>query len=225
MYTPRLALALALALAAGCGSSTAVAPAPDCPEPPAAVAKPAPPPPVAPPRVHWPALIAAKPAKAAPPELAEFGRLVGVWKCIGERRDKDGTWVKSAEPSTWTWFYSLGGRAVQDIFEPAVGGGAVGTNVRIYDPQARAWEIQWVTGALSYFERITARREGETMVLRGEVTRSAQVPPHARKITFFDIGPDAFEWKYEATRPKTDKGWQEFSRLHCKRTSTDPLAR
>lgn len=174
---------------------------------------------------YWPALIGEKPAKAAPPELAEFGRLVGVWSCVGERRQADGTFKGSGEASTWTWFYTLGGRAVQDIFEPA-GGGPVGTNLRIYDPETKSWEIRWVTGALNYFERITAKARGDDIVMRGEVTRSKQFPPHARKITFSAITGESFDWTYEATKPGGDSGWQVAARMRCTRTSSRlPTAR
>ena len=164
-------------------------------------------------RVAWPALLASEPADGAPEGLAQFGRLVGTWECTSEQRQQDGSFAAGPNTASWTWFYTLGGKAVQDIWEPAQG--AVGTNLRIYDAASDSWEIQWATGAVGHFERITAKADGDKVVMHGEVDATAALPAHRRRITFFDISADAFEWKYEATKPGGDSGWTEYSRLHC----------
>lgn len=199
-------------LAVGCGGARTQPATVRCPEPAPAATATKPP--------AWSGLISARPAKTAPPELAQFGRLVGTWRCVVEWRQPDGTFARRDQPSTWTWFYSLGGRAIQDVFEPA--SGVVGTNLRIYNPETRAWEIRWVTGALTDFRTLTAKAVGDTMVLRGEAPATAKFGAHARKLTFFDITDDSFEWTYEATRSGTETGWQVYQRLHCTKTAGVP---
>lgn len=211
--------AVALTACGGAQAGTPPVPATQMEPEPAPVAQPPPAPPAP---LAFRGLIAAEPADDAPAELAQFGRMVGVWSCTSEQIQQDGTFAPGTTTATWTWFYTLGGRAVQDIWET---GASVGTNLRVYDPETDSWEIQWVASSLVHFQLITARAVGDTVVMHGEAPAGGGFPAHARRITFFDITDDRFEWKYEATKSGTDTGWSEFSRLHCTKVNADPLDR
>ena len=50
------------------------------------------------------------PHEAAPPELAQFGRLVGIWEARLKMRGQNGAWVEGA-PALWIWKYALDGFA------------------------------------------------------------------------------------------------------------------
>jgi hypothetical protein len=220
----RSSCALAALALVGCASTptTATAVAPSDPSPtPAEVPTPAAVPEAKP--FEFPGLITAEPATDAPAGLAQFGRLVGVWTCASEQVQPDGSFKPGASEATWTWFYTLSGHAVQDIWEPV--GGAVGTNLRVYDPDNDTWEIQWVTGSLVHFQLITARAVDDTVVMHGDAPAAGGFPAHARRITFHGITEGSFDWKYEATKSGTDTGWSEFSRMHCTKTQAEPLAR
>jgi len=199
----------------GCAASPAPAPAAPSPvaAPPAAEA----------PSISWPALAANEPAADAPAQLAQFGQLVGVWSCSSEQRGPDGTFTPGKNLATWSWFYTLGGRVVQDIWEPQTG--PAGTNIRVYDAKSNTWRIQWTTGAMSDFQAITAQAVDDTIVMRTDSPAGGKFPAHTVRITFFDMTADKFEWKYEAGAPGTDGPWQEQSRLHCTKTRANPLAR
>jgi len=51
----------------------------------------------------------------APPETAQFGQLVGIWRAEAEIRAGDGSWRESA-PGYWAWKYAIDGFAVRDLW-------------------------------------------------------------------------------------------------------------
>ncbi len=214
---PVLALALALV---GCAPAADV-----CPEvqPPAAAPSPAPAAePVAsspaPEVAGLPALMSFEPDENTAPEVrAQFGRLVGEWRCTGETRQPDGTFKPTPGESRWTFFYTLGAQAVGDVFEPpADTGGPVGINLRVYDPDRKVWVLAWTTPKLRRYDQFEARQEGDALVMRGDLAAKAPFPAHTARITFSELREDSFEWRYEAAQQGTDGPWQEFSRIHCK---------
>ncbi len=146
----------------------------------------------------------------------QFGRFVGVWRCQGETRQPDGTFKPGPGGARWTFFYTLGGQAIGDVYEPPQGSGPVGINLRVYRPETNDWVLSWTTPKLQRYDHFEARQEGETLVMRGEIAAKAPFPQHQAKITFHDIHEDTFEWRYEAAAPGTDGPWQEFSRIHCR---------
>jgi hypothetical protein len=163
-----------------------------------------------------PALATFEPDDSTLPEVREqFGRLVGEWSCQGERRQPDGTFVAGPGRARWTFFYTLGAQAIGDVFEPAATSGAVGINLRVYDPDRQVWTLAWTTPQLRRYDQFEARAEGETIVMRGEIAAKGPFPDHAARITFSEMGPERFEWVYEAASPGTDGPWQVQSRLHC----------
>ena len=171
-----------------------------------------------------PGLMSFAPSPDAPAQVREeFGRLVGVWSCQSEARQPDGTFKAAPGPARWTFFYTLGGLAVGDLFEPpATTGAAKGINLRVYDPDADHWVLAWTTPQLARFDHYTARLEGDALVMRGDVPAKGPFPDHSARITFDELRDDSFEWRYEATTPGADGPWQTFSRIHCKAVEAGP---
>ena len=170
------------------------------------------------------ALIAAEPHPDAPAELRQYGQLVGTWSCKTSSRQQDGTWKDNPTEATWTWFYSLNGHAVQDVWQSppstAGGPGGIGTNLRVYDPEAKRWDIAWTTAAQRQFDRFTAVYQGGAIEMRGDLPARSPFPALSAKITFYSITDASFDWKYEGTALGSDTGWNEFSRIHCSRVAS-----
>ena len=162
----------------------------------------------------FPALFASEPADDAAPEVREqFGRLVGRWSCQGESVQPDGAFKETPGRSRWTFFYTLGGQAIGDIYEPPTG--AVGINLRVYDPDKGTWTLAWTTPTLRRYEHFEARQEGETLVMRGDIAAKGAVPDHRAKIVFFEMAKGTFEWRYEGAKAGSDGPWQVISKMHC----------
>ena len=153
--------------------------------------------------------------KAAPAVSQEFGRLLGKWACKSAQRQPDGTFTEGPKESTWTWFYTLDGTAIQDVWEGAAGG--IGTNLRVYDKDQAKWFIVWATTSQRDISQFTAVGAGADIVMTGEQPARAPFPAHQARITFHDISAENFSWKYEATAPGGGTTWQEVSRISCRR--------
>ena len=172
----------------------------------------------------WPAgaagISAAGPADGEPAAVAEYGRFVGEWRCRTYARVRDGSWQANEWESTWTWHWVLQGHAIQDVWEvppEAPRGSSLGTNLRIYNPEAGAWRIAWTTTNTREFDLFEARAQGEELVMTGEIPARGQRPPHTARVTFHDIAADSFQWRYEASLQGGDGPWSEQARLSCRR--------
>jgi len=171
-----------------------------------------------------PGLMAFEPSADAPAQVREeFGRLVGAWSCQSEARQPDGTFKAAPGRARWTFFYTLGGLAVGDLFEPAATtGAATGINLRVYNPDTKSWSLAWTTPQLGRFDHFTARQEGDALIMRGDIPAKGPFPDHRARITFDQLRDDSFEWRYEATTPGADGPWQTFSRIRCEAAETEP---
>ncbi|MEM6576492.1 MAG: hypothetical protein AAF736_19620 [Pseudomonadota bacterium] len=163
-------------------------------------------------------LTAAGPNPAAPAELAQYGALKGSWSCESSSQGPNGEWQTLPGRATWSWYYVLDGHAVQDVWKPAAEGAPWGTNLRTYDAEKKRWHMVWATQAQPEFDYYEATYSEGMIVMRGEnPPRTANIPPHAAKITFYNMSDEHFDWKYEATAPGSDSGWSPFSRISCDR--------
>jgi hypothetical protein len=92
----------------------------------------------------------------------------------------------------------LQGRAIQDVLiSPPLaelrrtGGSAreYGSSFRLYDPKTDTWRVTWFAPVSGAVFDLTARRNGDRIVLEG-------VEPSGKfdRWTFSDITPDAFTW-------------------------------
>jgi hypothetical protein len=161
-------------------------------------------------------LLALEPHPEAPAELAQYGRLAGRWRCQLSRPEPDGSW-KKVSASTWTFFFALGGRAIQDVWVPD-GGGPVGSNLRLYNPASGAWTMVWASAGQTFFDEFTARADGDDIVMHGERRAREAFGAHRARIRFFDVTGDRFRWSYHATAPGADGPWQPIQLLQCERS-------
>ncbi len=153
---------------------------------------------------------------SAPPESYHFGRLVGEWKITdwsvdakGKRQDGPG--------ANWNFYWILGGTAIQDDWispgydKPAPEKGRqFGTNIRIYNPKTKQWEMAWMSNSGAKLDTFKATGSEKDMVMRGFYNGAET------KITFYDIGANRFSWKMEKQAQATAK-WTLVYRIEARR--------
>lgn len=165
-------------------------------------------------------VVADGPAPGSPPQLQQFGRLVGEWQCTGFSRQKDGSWQPNPWQNTWTWYWALGGTAIQDVWEAppeSPSGASIGTNLRVYDPDTSTWHMAWTTTLTHQFDLFTATQQGADMVMEGRIPVRGPRPEHFARITFHDITERSYLWRYEASLSGQPDTWREQARLDCRR--------
>jgi hypothetical protein len=163
----------------------------------------------------------------APPELAQFGQLVGLWHADAEMRRQDGGWVKSA-PGTWAWKYVLGGFAVSDLFYQGVdelpaymanlGRDYLLTANRIYDVRQKKWQVAWMANGAGEvpgadYGTFTAVWTDNQLVMSSPPADGAF---GLQRVVFHDFSTDSFRWKSEYS---TDEGktWNTVMRIQATR--------
>jgi len=150
----------------------------------------------------------------------QFGLLVGSWSCRGSSRQPDGSWKDNPGEPRWVFYYTLDGHAVQDFWIPAPDSpptAAPGTNLRVYDEKADAWNVAWITTTQGGFDEFTARWVEDRIVMHGERPARGSFQAHRARITFFEIGKESFDWKYEFSAVGDGQTWTEAARLACRR--------
>jgi hypothetical protein len=155
----------------------------------------------------------------APQELEQFGRLGGPWDCSIYNLGQGGLWHKRAGGARWTFNYALDGNAVTDIWVPDPDDeypGSVGMNLRVYDPQAGLWRIAWTTVDQARFDLYEASYEDGDIIMWG------QRPDHQARITFYNVRPNQFDWKYEFSPLDDGTLWTEIVRMQCLRPGMLP---
>lgn len=172
-----------------------------------------------------PAVLAESPlfgerAPDAPVGVAQYGQFVGSWTCVPASRQEDGSLKESDARPTWVWHYALNGHAVQDVWIPDLEnsppGAAMGTNLRVYDPEKDEWIMVWTTETLRKFQTFRATMQDGDIVMRGDIEAGPH-QAHLARITFYNISNDHFDWKYEASAPQDGQNWQLHSTLACDR--------
>lgn len=167
------------------------------------------------------AVFSETPSPDAPEALSkQFGRFVGSWICKASSPQQDGSWKDNPGEPSWTWFYTLGGLAIQDVWLPAPDSPASatpGTNLRIYDPEQDAWNVVWTTTGQKAFDNFTARWVDDRIVMNGERPARGGRQAHLARITFHAIEDHSFLWKYEFSPPGDGENWTEVARLACRR--------
>ena len=163
---------------------------------------------------------------AAPAEVAQFGRLVGIWGVEQEIRMRDLTWFRET-PGVWIWKYAADGFGTQDFwyqnasrlpsYMENLGHDYVLTALRIYDAAAGMWRVAWVSnsgGGVSgaVFGSFEARFESGEIVMRG----SGAAGIGEQRIAFSDMTDQSFRWRSEYSQ---DGGasWTTFMRLTAHR--------
>jgi len=172
------------------------------------------------------AFVAGRRNPGAPAETEQFGRLVGIWDVTMSIRQDDGTWPRpeDALAAEWRFHYILDGWAVQDEWISPPWGTPVeegirqlGTNIRIYDPNEGAWDVAWISNTQQTLSTLTAKADGERIVMNG-----MHPSGKAQRVTFYDITDRTFDWTLELQGVGEDPdAWLELARIHgVKRAGT-----
>jgi hypothetical protein len=164
----------------------------------------------------------------APPEIAQFGRLVGIWRAEQEVRTKDGGWAEG-EPAVWTWKYVLDGFAIQDLWLhteehlPAylgpLGRSYQLTTLRIWERGSSSWRVAWAANGAGKtpgmdFGTFVGRGDGDDVVMHGESAFGQQ------RVTFSKVTANSFVWTSEYS---TDgKTWTPVMRVRARRVAGAP---
>ena len=146
--------------------------------------------------------------------LAQFGQYIGDWKIEDSSLAQDGSGWSEGQGARWIFTCLGNGTAIQDFWLPA--NGAVGTNLRTYDPEAGTWEIAWSVDQLPGFSHIRAELNEEGNIVMHYVD---PIPTPLRRITFFPADESGWKWKLELSN---DDGanWFEVYRITATRYVT-----
>lgn len=163
---------------------------------------------------------AGKIAEGAPPELHHWGKMVGRWSVESESLKRDGSGWESSGNADWDFFWAFNGWGIQDNYTAPPLAEKLddeskrqqGINLRIYNPKEKKWVLTWLTTASAEPANFTAQStDSEVVMLRDDKDANGNY----RRITFFDIEEDTFEWKMEWSQDK--QSWLEVARIHGKR--------
>ena len=158
----------------------------------------------------------------APPETKQFGQLAGVWHCINHAYF-NGRWV-SGWPATWAWKYVLDGFAVQDVWfqreqdfppvAPKQGRDLTGTNLRMYNPALKKWEMTWFANGRNASSYFTATFEnGEIIMIPAFSTVN---PKQKSRIIFSNITREHFDWRREVWDAEKSR-WRATAKITATR--------
>jgi len=146
--------------------------------------------------------------------IEQFGRYIGNWDIkTWTLSQADGkTWNETAG-AQWNFTCVGNGVAVQDFWMPA--SGAVGTNLRMYDPKEERWDIAWTASNLPGFTHIRAEEDASGNIVMHYVSPK-QTPP--RRITFMPPTQNGWDWKLEVEYVAgEEKSWREVFRIKATR--------
>jgi hypothetical protein len=158
----------------------------------------------------------------APPETRQFGRFAGIWDVDMKIRQDDGSWPEKGFPAEWRFRYALDGWAIQDDWfapppdRPVEEGGRrqLGTNLRIYDPAAKHWDVAWISNTQQQLSTFEAVAEGDD----GMVMTGLHASGKPSRTTFYDVTDDSFDWRLELQGLGEDpEAWTEVARIHAER--------
>lgn len=139
--------------------------------------------------------------------LAQFGQYIGDWKIEDSRLARDGSGWSDGEGARWVFTCLGNGTAIQDFWYPA--SGAVGTNLRTYNPDTESWEIVWAVDKQAGLSHISAKQdEAGNIVMHVE----KPLPSPLRRITFFPADASGWKWKLEFSNDE-GKTWSEVYRI------------
>ena len=154
----------------------------------------------------------------APRETLQLGQLVGIWEARQVKRNRDGTWSNDTTRAEWRWYYILDGHAIQDDWIAFTAGSelapatqAVGTNIRIYNPQEQQWYMAWIDKTSRRLATFTATNENGDVVMTGHNAQGRLI-----RNTFSNLTQQSFDWTQEWTQ---DEGqtWFAVARISCRR--------
>jgi hypothetical protein len=151
--------------------------------------------------------------------LMLFGRFVGSWDVDVRYWDHGGTPIAERR-GEWHFGWVLQGRAIQDVLigppleEQRQTGAPVqeyGSSFRLYDPRTDTWRVTWFAPVSGTVVDLTARRDGEGIVLEGREPSGT-----LDRWIFSDITPASFTW---TGHESVDEGrtWPLVERMQVRR--------
>lgn len=155
-------------------------------------------------------------APDAPEQLAQMDPLIGAWRITDQERQDDGSWAPG-DGAEWHFYYILDGYGIQDDWiQPATdvdipeSERVRGTNIRIYDPKEERWEMAWIAKPGNSLQTFHAHYADGALIME-----SVSGTPQDRRITFYDMTGETFDWTMEIQRP--DGSWLAVYRIHGER--------
>lgn len=142
----------------------------------------------------------------APPELRIFSFLIGKWDGKGKTRLPDGNFAEF--PVTWIGRYILDGTAISDeAHAPAPDGSPyLGISLRQYDPDRKAWVIEFLNVTGSFLRKQVAATYGSVEVTGRNVTVASASP--GMTIREHYLVADDNSWTYQLDISSDDgKTW------------------
>ncbi|TQV87243.1 hypothetical protein [Aliikangiella coralliicola] len=150
-------------------------------------------------------------AKAKPQsQLGLFEPLLGNWRIEDFQLDAKGQW-QPAGGADWNFYSILNGAAIQDDWiAPSLSkaapkqGRQFGTNIRIYNPAKKQWEMAWMSNNGKKVDTFIAKEKDGKIIMQGIFGGKNT------KITFYDISEKTFLWKMEQenTADNKTKNWK-----------------
>ena len=160
---------------------------------------------------------AAGPHPAAPAQLSQFGRFVGLWRCAVEPIGPDGLASAPAGEATWQWSWAMDGFAVQDTWRPDESTQSPlsrGTGIRVFDSQSGVWRVAWTSVSAPQFSLFDAVADNQELVMSGQ-TGDFDV-----RMVFFAITDSEFSWRYEVRKRADQTSWSGVARMQCQRSDS-----
>ena len=136
--------------------------------------------------------------------MLEFGQYLGDWNILEKRLGQDGQWTEH-KGTKWNFKCVGDGIAIQDYWLPA--NGKAGTNLRIYNPESKSWDIAWAATDTPGMARINAVKQDNGNIVMHYVT---DISPK-RRITFFPPNKDGWNWQMEMDLE--GRGWTKVLEL------------
>lgn len=134
----------------------------------------------------------------------EFGQYIGDWNILERRLGKDGEWTEHTG-TKWNFKCVGDGIAIQDYWLPA--NGNAGTNLRVYNPDTKSWDIAWTATNSPGMARINAVKQDNGSIIMHYVT---EISPK-RRITFFP--PHETGWNWQMEMDLEGRGWTKVLEL------------
>ena len=158
----------------------------------------------------------------APPELSQFGFIIGEWRCDVRVKGENGT--SHTYQATWVGRYILDGYVIADEYRMTNSAGEVvvhGMNFRSYSAEKKRWVMRWLDGTRSFWVELGPEELGGVRVTPDAigfklVDRFA--PDAISRVTFSNISADHFTWREEKS---LDQGrtWTEFVSIEAHRAN------
>jgi hypothetical protein len=142
--------------------------------------------------------------------LTLYSWLVGAWEFEGTlyRSDRSVHHGHGTINAGWV----LEGRAIQDVW--VFPGVFLGTTLRSYDPELRAWRIAWTDPHRQYYVQQTGRADGCNVVQEGSDQRGI-----LRRWSFIERSAEAFRWTGEM-RQTDGAPWELQSECRARRVTS-----